>query len=214
MDNGPLEKEERELPKRTSAEEVRPHSSGRIRRASWAETERESTPDDDEMIAPDDEEEGGGAFLLDSLVASMASKDAATEEALAQARNDGQEVTGQDSDQEDDLLSSSDDELYTNLKQAARLEEGKHQRRKERNRARHVSREAAAGAALRPGELARAGKPTLSKKKETNTTPDAAPSGFEGLDLVPSMVSQLDYLGFKEPSPVQRASIPILAVCV
>ena len=44
----------------------------------------------------------------------------------------------------------------------------------------------------------------------TNTEDAAAPAGFHATGLDPKLITTLDALGYEEPTPIQRESIPPL----
>ncbi|KFM23731.1 DEAD-box ATP-dependent RNA helicase 17 [Auxenochlorella protothecoides] len=114
---------------------------------------------------------------------------------------------------EDEGATSSDDELYTNLRAAAGVGAPGQSRRPKRPKVKQASREESAGAGLRPGELARAavartrpGRPCVGMGQA-----DAEPAdGFAGLGLAPELAQHLGSLGFAVPTPVQAACIPAL----
>lgn len=190
-----------------------------MRAASKKAGEREATPDDDVMVAPVDSEDSdaeaqaGPGSILDALVSNLAARDAALEEELGAAAAAAATAPGAAGWSEDEGATSSDDELYTNLRAAAGVGAPGQSKRPKRPKVKQASREESAGAGLRPGELARAavartrpGRPCVGVGQA-----DAEPAdGFAGLGLAPELAQHLGSLGFAVPTPVQAACIPAL----
>ncbi len=59
-----------------------------------------------------------------------------------------------------------------------------------------------------PASSEPASKPTSSEP--TSDAASSEPTGFAALDLRPELLAALDELGYEEPTPIQRETIPPL----
>ncbi|MFM9042134.1 MAG: DEAD/DEAH box helicase, partial [Vulcanococcus sp.] len=59
-------------------------------------------------------------------------------------------------------------------------------------------------------DLASSQDATPSETLEITTTPAPAGEGFAGFGFAPELLEALEAIGYKEPSPIQKASIPEL----